>query len=87
MLGTHVSVVGVGHLTGSVDNAAHHSDLEVPEVGEVLLHQCHGGLQVEECPSATWAGDELGLAGTHAGRLQQAKGIVIQSVMAMLPRC
>ena len=46
--GTHVAIVGIGHLTRTVDNAAHDSNLEVGEVGGGLLHAVYGGLQIKQ---------------------------------------
>ena len=42
--GSHLAIVGIGHLTGAVDDATHHANLEVRQVGSGLLHAMHGGL-------------------------------------------
>ena len=72
---SHVSVVGIGHLAGTVDDAAHHADFQVSEVSCRLLHALHSGLQVKHGSATSWAGDKFGLADAQACRLQDSKGI------------
>ena len=59
---TDIAIIGISHLTGAVDDASHHPDFEVCQVGRGLLYTLDGGLEVKHGSAATWAGDELGFA-------------------------
>ncbi len=69
-----VAEVGVGHLAGAVDDAAHDRDLDPLEVLGLRFDALGGLLQVEERAPAGGAGDELGLADAQAARLQDVEG-------------
>mmetsp|Transcript_18965 Transcript_18965/g.48520 ORF Transcript_18965/g.48520 Transcript_18965/m.48520 type:complete len:498 (+) Transcript_18965:325-1818(+) len=68
-----VAEVGVGHLAGAVDDAAHDRDRDAGQVARALGDlRCHL-LQVEERAAAAGARDELRLHRPHARALQQAE--------------
>ena len=68
--GSHVAVIGVRHLTGTVDDTAHDGNLETFILRGCFLHFRNGFLEIEERTSATRAGDILRLINTHARGLQ-----------------
>ena len=68
--GTHVPVVGIGHLARAVDDASHDADLEVREVRRARLDVGEGLFDVVKRAAATRAGDVLGVREPHARRLQ-----------------
>ena len=70
----HISIVGVGHLTGTIDDAAHDADLEPFQVAGGFLDAGDGGLQVVERAAASRTTDVFGLAGAQTGGLQDAEG-------------
>ncbi len=59
--GAHLAVVGVGHLAGTVDDAAHHADAEVFQVRRAGLDVGEGLLDVVERAPARRAGDVFGV--------------------------
>ena len=61
--GTHVTIVGIGHLARAVDDAAHDAYLQPLQVRRGGLDAGDGALQVIERASAAGAGDVFGLAG------------------------
>ena len=72
--GSYISVVGIGHLSGSVDDAAHDANLEPLHVAGGLLDAGYGGAQVVEGAPAARAGDILGLADAQTRSLEYGKG-------------
>ena len=61
---SHVAVVGIGHLSGTVDYAAHDGYDNVLEMGRALLDLVEGGLEVVEGSAATGACNVLRLIET-----------------------
>ena len=68
--GADVTVVGVCHLAGTVDDATHDGDLETGQVRRSGFHFFDGVLKVEHGASATRAGDILRFIYTHARGLE-----------------
>ena len=66
----HVAVIGVGHLAGAVDDAAHHPDTQVFQMPRAFLDAGERPLQVVKRTAAAGTGDVFGAAETHACRLQ-----------------
>src|SRR5579862_4098909 len=64
--GADVAEVGVGHLTGAVDDAAHDGNTHAWQMGGARLDAIGGAFQVEQRPSATRAGDVIGSAEASA---------------------
>ena len=60
----HISPVGICHLAGAVDYAAHNRYYYILEAGGLLHHLPVGLLEVIHCPSAARAGDVLRLVET-----------------------
>ncbi len=58
--GTHVTVVGVSHLAGTVDYTAHDPYFQSLEMRSRSLHTGKGLLKVKKCTSATGARYVLG---------------------------
>ena len=52
---SHISVIGIGHLSGAIDYAAHYGNDNILEVGGTLLYLIKGVFQVIERPSASGA--------------------------------
>ena len=65
-----VAEVGVGHFTGTVDDAAHDGDAHAFEMTRGGADFLRGGLQVEECAAAAGTSDVVGLENAYAGGLQ-----------------
>ena len=74
--GPHVTIVGVGHLAGTVDYATHDGDLEALHSLGGLLHAAQGALQVKEGAAAAGAGDVLGTGEAQARGLENRQGNV-----------
>ena len=72
--GTHVAVVGIGHLARSVDDAAHDADLQSHEMSSGCLDAADGVLQVVERAAAARTGDVLRLGEFDAGGLENGVG-------------
>ena len=70
----NVAEIGIGHLSRTIDHAAHHGNLHAREVGGALLDFFGGGLQIEEGAPTGGAGDEIRLVQTGAGGLQDRLG-------------
>ena len=67
--GTHVTIVGIGHLARSVDDAAHDAYLQSFQVRRSGLDAGDGTLQIVERASAAGTGDVFRLAGTQTAGL------------------
>ena len=63
--GTHVAVVGIGHLARAVDDAAHDAYLQSFQVRRGCLDAGDGALKVVERASAAGTGNVFGLAGAQ----------------------
>ena len=72
--GTHIAIVGIGHLARSVDNTAHDAYLQTHKVFRGCLDLCYRLLQVIEGSSATRTRDILGLGEFDAGCLEDGIG-------------
>ena len=68
--GAHVAVVGVGHLAGAVDDAAHDADAQVFQMRRARLDVGEGLFDVVERAAARGAGDVFGMREAHARGLQ-----------------
>lgn len=68
--GAHVAVVGVGHLAGAVDDAAHDADFEIFQMRRARLDLRQRPLDVVERAAARGAGDVFGMREAYARRLQ-----------------
>jgi hypothetical protein len=85
---THIPIVGIGHFTRPVDDAAHDADLDAFEVLGAAADHGGGLLQVEERAATAGATDVLRLGDAHAGGLQYAEcGAVEQFVAAAVHGC
>src|SRR5690554_6614453 len=80
VLGTHVAVIGIGQLTGSVHDASHHPYFQVLQVREMLFYHGDGGLQVKKRTPTAGTRNKLGLAGSYPCSLQQAKSVRIHLI-------
>ena len=69
---SYVTIVGVGHLSRSVDDAAHNSYLQRFEVRCCRFDTGDGLCQVKECATATGTRDVFGFTRALAGCLQDA---------------
>mmetsp|Transcript_70450 Transcript_70450/g.206610 ORF Transcript_70450/g.206610 Transcript_70450/m.206610 type:complete len:898 (+) Transcript_70450:80-2773(+) len=69
----HVAEVSVGHLAGSVHDAAHDGDADAGQVPGAILDLRGSLLEVEQGAAARRAADELGLGDAHARRLEQVE--------------
>jgi hypothetical protein len=69
-----VAEVGIGHLAGAIDDAAHDRNLDALEMAGLALNALRRLLQIEKRPAAGGAGDELGLREAHPCSLQQIEG-------------
>ena len=67
--GTHVTLVGIGHLARSVDDATHDAYLQPLQVRRGGLDAGDGALKVVERASAAGAGNVFGLAGAQTAGL------------------
>src|SRR5690606_24817472 len=65
-----VAEVGVGHFTGTVDDAAHHRDAHALEMAGGLADLLGGRLQVEESTTAARTGHVVGFENAGSRRLE-----------------
>src|SRR5690606_735527 len=72
--GTDIAIIGIGHFSGAIDNAAHDPDFESLEVVGRVAEELSGFLQVKEGTSTAWTGDILCFGNAGTGRLQNTKG-------------
>ena len=70
----YIAVIGVGHFTRAVDNAAHNANFDAFEVVGVVSNQGGGFLQIEQGAPARWAGYVFGFGDAGARGLQDAEG-------------
>lgn len=81
-----VAEIGVGHFTGTVDDAAHDSDAHALEVSGRCADFLGGGLEIEKGAAAGRAGDVIGFEDAGACGLQdvvgEAKGLTRGSFSA-----
>ena len=68
--GTYIARVGIGHLAGTVDYAAHDAYLQTHQMAGGCLDAGDGFLQVIQGASAAWAGDIFGLGELDASGLK-----------------
>ena len=59
--GTDITVVGISHLTGTIDDTSHNSDLQTLHVLRSLLYAGYRGAQIVESATAARTGDILRL--------------------------
>ena len=70
---TYIAVVCIGHLSRTIDDTAHDTDLEPLEVCCSCLDLSDGALQVVEGTATARATDELGLTHPQASCLQDTE--------------
>ena len=80
---SHVAVVGVCHLTRSIDDAAHDGYFEARQMCRVFFYFRHGFLEVKHRSSATRAGDILRFIYTHARGLEDVLALGLTSVSSV----
>ena len=68
--GTYIAVVGIGHLSGAIDNTAHNTYLQSFHILRSFLDTLDSGAQVIERATTTGAGDILGLGEFYTGGLE-----------------
>ena len=72
--GTYIAVVGIGHLSGAIDNTAHNSNLQALHIFRGFLDALDSGAQVIERAATTGAGDIFGLGEFYTGGLEYGIG-------------
>ena len=83
----YITVIGVGHFTGTVDNAAHNANFDAFEVVGVASNQGGGFLKVEQGAPARRAGYVFGFGDAGARGLQDAEGRAGEGVIVYLIGC
>ena len=76
--GTDITVVGISHLTGTIDDTAHDSDLQALHVLRGLTDLRDGVAEVIEGAAAAGAGDILRLRRAQPGSLEDAETRLVE---------
>ena len=71
---TDIAIVGISHLTGTVDDTTHDTDLQAYKILRSGFDLGDGFLEVVERAPTTWAGDVFGLGELHSCGLQNTVG-------------
>ncbi len=70
---TDIAVIGIRHLSGTVDDASHHPYLESDKMSSGFLYLMQSTLQIEKSASATGARDIFGLCHAHSRGLKNVE--------------
>ena len=82
---THIAIVGIGHLTGSVDDTSHDTNLQTYQMTGSSLNLGNSLLKVVECTSAARTRDILSLGEFYTRSLQNAVSKVLKLFSFLFP--
>ena len=68
--GSYVTVVGIGHFSGTVDDTSHNTYLQTLHILRGFLDALNSGAQIIKRAATARTGDIFGLGEFHAGGLE-----------------
>ena len=71
--GAHKTVIGIAHLTGTVNHATHYPNFEMTQVTKMFFYPLCGFLKIKQGAATTRTRDKLSFGHSHPGVLKDSK--------------